>query len=313
MQGYVDDVSLIAKSERELAIMAEKTEAFMSSSGMNIKHRKCAILHGHRTGNNWNKNNTTGQTEVMLQNEKIPMYARNQTYTYLGYEIGIDNNNEQVNKLKDDFLETLDKIDQSLLPSSAKLEAINVVLMSKLVFYFSNLLLHEKDLKVFEDNIVSYARHWLGLNSSSTRAYFFTPKSRGGLGVMNPRIMYYAKFLSFHLSVLNSDDEVVRTTARHSLELHLSKRKINQTQERSGSFAGYELDDNGNLKKHSKVNWTKSVWCHLHAMCRRENISVQSEGNMFFYSISLDENLTVKVKNSHAFYSVYKQRQLQRL
>ena len=130
---------------------------------------------------------------------------------------------------------------------------------------------------------------------------------------MNPRIMYYAKFLSFHLSVLNSDDEVVRTTARHSLELHLSKRKINQTQERSGSFAGYELDDNGNLKKHSKVNWTKSVWCHLHAMCRRENISVQREGNMFFYSISLDENLTVKVENSHAFYSVYKQRQLQRL
>ena len=103
----------------------------------------------------------------------------------------------------------LKKIDISFLPSSAKLEAINMMCLSKLNFYFPNLTFSEKELTTIENEVISYARHWLGLNKSSARAYFFTARSKGGLGLINPRVEYHAKHMQFHLSVLNCDDPAV--------------------------------------------------------------------------------------------------------
>ena len=115
---------------------------------MQIKHRKCGILHGQRTGNNWKKNEKTGDTQVSIQNARIPMYERKQAYTYLGYQMNIEIscNNEQVNILISEFKETMTKIDASLLPTSAKLSAVNVMCMSKLNFYYPNIIFTEKDL-----------------------------------------------------------------------------------------------------------------------------------------------------------------------
>ena len=68
----------------------------------------------------------------------------------------------------------------------------------------------EKQLNELENEITSYVRHWLRLNDSSTRSYFFTPRSKGGLGIINPKVAYYAKHLQFYQSVLNCDDKSVR-------------------------------------------------------------------------------------------------------
>ena len=109
--------------------------------------------------------------------------------------------------------------------------------MSKLNFYFPNLIFTEKELMCLEDNIISYARHWLGLKKSSTRSYFFTSRSKGGLGLLNPKVMYHAKHMQFCLEVLNNDDISVRHAARESLKLHMSKRKA-VTENGENSFAG---------------------------------------------------------------------------
>ena len=45
---------------------------------------------------------------------------------------------------------------------------------------------------------VFYVRHWLILNSSSTHRFMFTLKLKGGLGTINPGVMYY-KHLAFIL------------------------------------------------------------------------------------------------------------------
>ena len=128
---------------------------------------------------------------------------------------------------------------------------------------------------------------------------------------MNPKLMYYAKYLSFHLSVLNSDDEKVRSTARHSLELHMTKRKVRLAEGQEKSFAGYAMDDSGNIIKASKVNWTKSQWIHLQAMCKRENIELGKGMISYFYRLTVDEDLSVKLDHPKAFYSVFKQKQLE--
>ena len=145
----------------------------------------------------------------MIQGKPLPKFNREQPYTYLGYEIRIDDNSNQIDDLLSDFEKCLDQIDVSLLPSTAKLEAINIMCMSKINFYFPNLIFLEKHLMLLEDLIVGYARHWLSLNNSSTRAFFFTPQSKGGLGLINPKVMYYGKHMAFVLSVLNSNDAAV--------------------------------------------------------------------------------------------------------
>ena len=187
--------------------------------------------------------------------------------------------------------------------------------MSKLNFFFPNTQITETDLKVFEDEIVSYARHWLRLNNSSTRAFFFLPRSKGGLGIINPKIAYYSKHLQFHLSVLNSDDPAVRAAARESLTLHMTKRKANESSDES-SFAGYETSGN-KIVKNSKVYWPRSNWVHLFEMCYREDIKLQKtygDSYEYIHNCVIDGAMSpVHCEHPKAFYTMYKETKLQKM
>ena len=55
----------------------------------------------------------------------------------------------------------------------------------------------------------------------------FVARSKGGLGLRNPTNIYIARKISFMVEMLNSDDNQVRFIARESLQLHMSKRKVN--------------------------------------------------------------------------------------
>ena len=315
IQGYVDDISMSAKSETELKTMAQKTELFLDAADMRIKHRKCAILQGQRSGNSWYKNSKTDQIQIRIQNENLPVFDRESEYPYLGHQIRIDNKDNTPETLIDTFKDTLQKIDRSFLPTSAKIQAINSMCISKLNFYFPNTQITEADLKVFEDEIVSYARHWLRLNNSSTRAFFFLPRSKGGLGIISPKIAYYSKHLQFHLSVLNSDDPAVRAAARESLTLHMTKRKANESRDES-SFAGYETSGS-KIVKNSKVYWPRSNWVHLFEMCYREDIKLQTtydDTYEYIHNVLIDGTISpVHCEHPKAFYTMYKEAKLQRM
>ena len=244
---------------------------------------------------------------MTIQNAELPVYKRDDCYPYLGYEIRINAKTEQTTKLIVEFIKTLDNIDTSLLPTSAKLEAINTMCMSKLNFYFPNLIFTEKELTYLEDEIVSYARHWLGLNNSLTRCYFFTPKAKGGLGLLNPRVIYYAKHLQFYLDVLNNDDLSVRHAARESLKLHMTKRKA-FPDAGENSFAGYAVND-GKLVKQSKVCWAKSQWVHLLEMCAREKIQLlfREQFDVYAFVLIIDDVISFQFRDPKAFYIKYKE------
>ena len=62
----------------------------------------------------------------------------------------------------------------------------------------------------------------------------------GGLGSFNPRIIYYAKKLSFYLNVLNSDDEQTQHTTRQSFELHMKKRKCEEADTHQENFYWFQ-------------------------------------------------------------------------
>ena len=98
---------------------------------------------------------------------------RNKPKEYLGHLLSIDGSgeNEQLQNIDEFFKDNLKYISDSLLSVGAKIEAINTILMSKLMFYFSNITFSEKSLQDMERSIVNAVRQWLRLNKSSTRAF----------------------------------------------------------------------------------------------------------------------------------------------
>ena len=90
IQGYVDDIVLCSTRETLLTEMCDKTDKFVNSTGMSVKHRKCATLHGQRSGNNWSTIDFTSDVEVRIQNKQLPKLGKNGKYTYLGHDISLD-------------------------------------------------------------------------------------------------------------------------------------------------------------------------------------------------------------------------------
>ena len=65
--------------------------------------------------------------EQVIQNDVIPVLEKNQSYPYLGHDFYIDNKyTTQTADLITEFKENLRLLHKSLLPISAKLEAINI-------------------------------------------------------------------------------------------------------------------------------------------------------------------------------------------
>ena len=218
---------------------------------MQVKHRKCAILQGKRSGVNWKELNNREVAKTSIQGSYILVLPRNKPKKYSGHLLSIDGSgeNEQLQNIDEFFKDNLKYISDSPLPIGAKIEAINTILMSKLTFYFSNITFSEKRLQDMESLIVNAVRQWLRLNKSSTRAFMFTPKKLGGLGILKPSTLYKAKKILFIISVLNSDDQNVRILARKSLELHMSKRKVPLVEKEEDNFLGYEVNDDYKSKQ----------------------------------------------------------------
>ena len=315
VQGYVDDVDVTATNHDDIQAAADKTDRFMRYTGMEVKHRKCAVLQGQRSGNNWAKRDTTVSTQLSVQDAPIPRLDRNQAYTYLGHSINLADTaeKEQVEQIIAEYQATMEKIDVAPLPVAAKLEAVNTMASCKLHFYFPNNMFTEKVLDRLEDSIVFYVRSWLGLNNSSTRSFMFCPRNKGGLGLLNPRLMYYSKKLSFFLSVLNSDDDQTRHTARESLRLHLGKRKCEKTFNLNKNFAGYRTDNNHKLIKTSKVNWHQSQWIHMNELCCKLGVQLHQRGEDYVLKICTDDEVTLTMFDPKAFFTSFKQLQIDQL
>ena len=111
VQGYVDDIVLVTTDDALMTEMGIRTEHFLNYSGMQVKHRKCAILHGHRVGNNWYKVDRTENIHVVIQEKEIPKIGKSGKYQYLSHDFSLDSkaNQSQVNDVMGSLLQNLEK------------------------------------------------------------------------------------------------------------------------------------------------------------------------------------------------------------
>lgn len=317
-QAYMDDVCASAHNDEAIKLMMEKTETFLNYTGMEVKHKKCATIHGQRTGNNWSARDNTRQLNLKAQGEVIPQYGKERSYPYLGYQVNLAGtaSKQQLDSIWEEFQSALDKIAIAPLPLNRKIEAVNIIVSSKLNFYYSNVQFTEKLLNQLESRIVGFVRETLKLNTSSTRSQIFTPRKQGGLGLLKPTTMYHAKRVSFLLSVLNSDDQHVRAVARSSFKLHMSKRKAQEAEPDADSFGGYKVDDEMRLQKQSKVNWPRSVFVELNELCIRLNMRLEFDEHADSYMVLLpasdDGIIQFRFTNPQQLYSAIKKKEIDR-
>ena len=218
----------------------------------------------------------------------------------------------QVESLLVEFSQNLEKINASPLPIGAKLQSVNTILLSKLGFYFSNLNFAEKQLKDVENQIVRNVRDWLALNNSSTRSFMFLPRKEGGLGLLKPSSIYHAKKLSFLISCLNSDDQQVKMTARESMKLHMTKRKVPYVEGTDDpNFGGYLLDEEGKLMKNCKVNWGRSEFVYLNELCVRLGIKLEFDGTEYKLVIDHGDGIHFASGDAKFIYNQIKFRSLE--
>ena len=82
VQGYVDDMDMTATNEDDVKeAIQKKTDQFMPYSALQVKHRKCAVLHGQRSGNKWSKKDGTASIELIIQSSPVPRFSNMQPYT----------------------------------------------------------------------------------------------------------------------------------------------------------------------------------------------------------------------------------------
>ena len=155
--GYVDDVNMRSNNKKTGDEILSRTADFLDFTGMQVKHRKCAILQGKRSGVNWKELNNREVVKTSIQGSYIPVLPRNKPKEYLGHLLSIDGSGEteQLQKIDEFFKDNLKYISDSPLKVGAKIETTNTILMSKLMFYFSNTTFSEKRLQDMESLINS--------------------------------------------------------------------------------------------------------------------------------------------------------------
>ena len=107
--GYVDGVNMRSNNKKTGDEILSRTADFLDFTGMHaVKHRKCAILQGKRSGVNWKELNNREVLKTSIQGSYIPVLPRNKLKEYLGYLLSIDGSgeNEQLQKI-DEFLRTI--------------------------------------------------------------------------------------------------------------------------------------------------------------------------------------------------------------
>ena len=172
------------------------------------------------------------------------------------------------------YTELLEKVALCPLPLAFKLDALQTVAMSKIEHNFVNTTIKEEQLETFDKLLVKTLRRVFSIETNTTVRTFFQNKSKGGLGVRKPSIIYRAARVNFLIHMLNHNDENFRFVARKSFEIDMTKRGVLRS-DAENNFLGYNLKESGHLDTNIKGGFgVQSDWPQLCLLARKLSIRI---------------------------------------
>ena len=206
VQAFADDIVLAANNLSVIKSMIAAAESKMDEAGLQVKHEKCAVFFGRRSGNNWYKCKENATPEVEIKSNRLPVYQRDKPYKYLGKSMSIVGEDaKQITDVVDTYKDLVTKIKASDLPLALKGSAMNNLALAKILHHFYNSRLSVKQLDQLDNKITDAVRELFSLYKSTTRIVIFLPRENGGLGIKRISDVYRSTRLAFHIKMLNHD------------------------------------------------------------------------------------------------------------
>jgi hypothetical protein len=141
--AYADDLVILARNSQTLQTLLDAVSSAADCLSLQFRPDKCASLCLART------TPRIQQNQLLIQTQLIPALQREDHYRYLGVPIGLVPNITNLQNLVDDLTYKLEKIEQSLLAPSQKLDAIRTFIRPSLT-----LALHPSVLLIIQTQLL---------------------------------------------------------------------------------------------------------------------------------------------------------------
>ncbi|KAG4220327.1 hypothetical protein PC116_g31194, partial [Phytophthora cactorum] len=163
---------------------------------------------------------------LQLATSPIPALDMTASYAYLGIGDGFDHARRRIElapklrELKDDTTALL----QSGLAPWQVVKAIKVYLYPRVEYALRHLRPFAQQLQGYDRHLIRGLRHLLRLPTTATTSFFYSPVSRGGLGLLPLTELHAALQIAHGWQMLNSKDPVIQRIARTQLRLIADRR-----------------------------------------------------------------------------------------
>ena len=156
---------------------------------------------------------------------------------------------------------------------------LEVIALSKIIHHFANTRLTEEHLNELDTLLVKSLRKILSLGHSTTVRTRFQPKSKGGLGVRKPSIVYTATRIAHLAHMLDLPELNIRFVARNSLSIDMKKRGVVKVRSSEVcNFLDYKCKENRLIETNIKGGFgVTSDWPHLNQLTRKMDITLGFE------------------------------------
>ena len=278
--GYADDIMLISLLEKVFLSMVKKFKDNIKGSSLTVPSDKCGIFYERRSANRWYKAKSDKLPEIEFSGKIVEVLKRHEEFVYLGKPLTVAGKSaSHVKEIIETFSQLLDKIVTSVTLIAIKLEALKVIALSKIIHHFADTQLTEQHLNELDTLLVKSLRKILSLNHSTTVRTCLKPKSKGGLGVRKPSIVYTATRLVHLIFMLDHLKPNIRFVARNNLSIDMKKQGVVKVCSSDiSNFLGYKCKENGLIETNIKGGFgVTSDWPYLNQLARKMDITTEFE------------------------------------
>uniref|UniRef100_A0AAV1T5M8 Reverse transcriptase domain-containing protein n=1 Tax=Peronospora matthiolae TaxID=2874970 RepID=A0AAV1T5M8_9STRA len=214
--AYADDLKIFSDTEDGIKSQHTLVVDFLRWTGMAANPLKCSTMSVQRNSRYVLQVQDIG---LELDGTPIPSLSVDETYKYLGIGDGFDHVRRRVElapaitQLKHDATALF----QSGLAPWQVVKAVKVYLYPRVDYALRHLRPFAQQLEGFDRHLVRGLRHLLRLPTNSTTAFFYTPVSRGGLGLLPLTELHGALKVAHGWQMLNSPDPATQRIVRLQL------------------------------------------------------------------------------------------------
>ena len=217
--AHCDDTVLISGSSAECETQVYWLEVFAAATGMKVNEKKTK----------YTTNDVRRDIGPRLQG-KFTSLAPSESYTYLGYQINLNLDDEdQNNKLLKQVNGTIAQIAHMCYTAHQMKTMLNLVVISKLRYCLNAVEISQSTLAAIkarmEDTICKRLGSFGG-NLRRANAFLYLGEARGGLGLMDPIEVARQVTLTTKLYKTLSDEGFFGAMIRENLEASIRKGRI---------------------------------------------------------------------------------------